>query len=184
MPLRLALLPAVPETFDLNCLLDDLVAAPGLTGICPRWFAFEGGGDCRALPKVQERVLRLFARYYRLRLLPVIAVSAGADPSPLDLETLAQSCGADGFVLCFAAAPPAAARDRLREAFAGSGLVVLAVVTETGARQAQGLPLAAAQDLVPRQGDALVLPLISMTADPWEERLDELPADQPVLLVY
>ncbi len=103
LPMRLGVLLAGTRTepeadAQLNAVRQDVAH---LTAICPAGSVLQADGSWNTLPGSERDINKLFARYYRLWLIPVVECEAPAALKPELFETRAQQTGADGFVLMF-----------------------------------------------------------------------------------
>ncbi len=82
----------------LNAVRQDIAR---LTAICPAGSVLQSDGSWTALPGSDRDINKLFARYYRLWLIPVVECQALSALKPETFETRARQMGADGFILMF-----------------------------------------------------------------------------------
>jgi len=109
LPMRIAMTPSAPsvdeqgvnQTEQLRRLL------PVLTDVSPDWFTVKSTGEWVSTLNEEGDFYNLFARYYRLRLVPVVRVQRGAAVTATDIITICRTHRFDGLLLWFEAEPAA-----------------------------------------------------------------------------
>lgn len=97
LPVQLALLPG---QVDEDSVLEMLKPYIGLlSAVCPTWFIQDANGKIQKKSSAEDVIVRMFTRYNRLRLLPVINVSEDTDLHGSMLAKLAAQNYVRGFVL-------------------------------------------------------------------------------------
>jgi len=184
LAMRLALLPGAQSESESDALLG--VLRPEitlLTDLAPHWFRVNAEGAWSNQIGNDEKLLLLFARYYRIRLMPVVEVAADAKLSGGELISAAEKHKADGFVLLFDSLPDTAWFTRLEAELGACNLKILAMALNADQSKASVRSLAAGSDLLLGAED-----IQDMLYQPWtgkdgkHQPLSELPANKPVLL--
>lgn len=98
-----------------------------LTAICPAGTTIQADGTWTTLPGGDRDISRVFTRYYRLWLTPVVECQAPSAIKPEALEAHAKETGSDGFILKFNAWPGDLWVDSLRQAMKNSDLRILVI---------------------------------------------------------
>lgn len=97
LPVQVAILPG---QVDEDSVLEMLKPYIGLlSAVCPNWFTQDANGKIQKKSGAEEVIMRMFTRYNRLRLLPVIHVSEEAELKGSTLAKLAAQNYVRGFVL-------------------------------------------------------------------------------------
>jgi peptidoglycan/xylan/chitin deacetylase (PgdA/CDA1 family) len=184
LPPRIVVLPAFSGETDLDAKLNLLRQEINhVSDLAPRWFQLNTNGALVAQLGSDAKLLELFARYYRVRLLPVVDVVPGATLSADALIAQAAKNKLDGFVLFFAVMPPAAELAALDRALGSASLKVLAVAVDPDKNTGRIRSLAASSDLLPgaeSEQDILVLPWIGK--DGAHKLLNDLPTEKPAII--
>ncbi|MDZ4197950.1 MAG: hypothetical protein U1E27_01550, partial [Kiritimatiellia bacterium] len=123
LPVRFGLLRSDDERRRDEDLLQILKPhARHLSALIPRWFVQEVDGTLRKETRGENTDLRIFCRYYRLRLMPLVR---SGSPLTLDIPSMiqmAQSENLDGFTLHVARMPPDEWFNKVQESLIGSGI--------------------------------------------------------------
>ncbi|OGV43298.1 MAG: hypothetical protein A2X46_06575 [Lentisphaerae bacterium GWF2_57_35] len=138
---RLVLLPALKATNDVDVLIEKLQPECNyISDLAPLWFRIEENGTWSKSAGENEMLLRLFARYYRLRLMPAVQASSAHQISGSELLAAADKHGFSGFTLLLDRLPEAAWFEKLDRELAGSSLKVLVLALDpvAGACQWRG----------------------------------------------
>lgn len=97
LPVQLAILPG---QVDEDSVLEMLKPYIGLlSAVCPTWFTQDENGNIQKKAGAEDVIVRMFTRYNRLRLLPVINVSEETELKGSILAKLATQNYVRGFVL-------------------------------------------------------------------------------------
>ncbi len=149
LPLRLALLPAVTS----EKMMDDMIAAlrPGvrhMSAICPRWYSVNAQGEWQSSGDKDDRLLRLFAKYNRTLLLPVVDVPAGVAVRVDELLSACESGNGNGVIVNFEVMPSGDALDELEDGLRMKAAMVIAIAMG-GEKTAEIRCLGAARDFLP-----------------------------------
>jgi len=125
LPVRIAMLPQEPSTTGIDEELQRLRALLGTVSDCsPNWFSIAPSGSWLSKLDVADDFFRLFARYYRIRLLPTVTVSPGIVPTGEEIISLAAIHRLDGFVLKFREMPKPDALEALEDDLSGHPVYV------------------------------------------------------------
>ncbi len=168
IPVRIALTPDAPADDDRGeqtARLRRLI--PVLTDISPDWFTVDASGSWNSNIKEENDFYQLFARYYRLRLTPVVRISPNAVITADDIITVCRTHGFNGLVLWFDTMPAKSWFDAMDRDLSTPGLDVIAIADSRGGYTIQGI--AASRTLFRKHGGAMPLTLIN-TDDPGEQR--------------
>lgn len=100
LPLRIAETPAAPdqEADDVQSLQSRLAS---LTDLSPRWYSVDADGQWTSKVDDESSFFSIFARYYRLRLSPMVRVEVGATIAASDIITVCRTHDYDGLMLWF-----------------------------------------------------------------------------------
>ena len=179
---RLALLPVLKDETETDALLAVLQPeSMQLSDLLPRWFRVNSEGVLVNQAGVDEKLLRLFARYYRVRLMPIVEVPADTILTGDELQKAADQYKVDGFVLLFNSLPNKAWFDRIETDLSAAKLKILAIALSADSTKSQIRSLAAGSDLLMGSEDAqdiLCIPWIG--ADGKHAPLSGLPNNKPV----
>jgi len=139
LPFRAAIVPPAPTPEeDENALLERIhQLRPQLSDISPDWFRVDAAGQWHSQMDPEDEFYKIFARYYRLRLSPLVRIAQGTTISPDDILILARTHGYNGFILLFNTMPAEAWFEQMNMALNVPGLDVIAV-----AQAAPGSPAA------------------------------------------
>lgn len=106
LPIRLALLPQTPSTSRVD---EELARMRSLLGTVsdysPDWFSVSPSGSWSSSLEAADDFFRLFARYYRIRLLPTVNVPEGVSIAGADILEIIDIHKLDGVVLRYTAMP-------------------------------------------------------------------------------
>jgi len=143
LPIRLGLLPAATLRQSAEAAGDDPDAPPttliqrlndeigGMSSLAPEWYEVKPGGEVERVRFSGDTEMRLMARFYRVRLLPMTRVASYAD---LDLEALGRVADRDrldGFTFLVDRMPAPAWLERAEEAAIASGLTLHFVLPDS-----------------------------------------------------
>ncbi len=181
IPVRIALTPDAPaddDRGDQTTRLRRLL--PVLTDISPDWYAIDPSGSWTSTVTEESDFFQLFARYYRLRLTPLVRVSPKAVVTADDIITVCRTHGYDGLVLWFDAMPAESWFDDMDRELSTPGLDVIAVAGAQGGHAIRGI--AASRTLFRKHGGAIPVTLVN-TAEDGEQRDTSALAD-PVMFRF
>jgi len=100
LPIRLALLPQTPSTVHVDEELARMRSLLGAVSDCsPDWFHISPSGSWSSSLEAADDFFRLFARYYRIRLMPTVNVLEGAPVAGEDIIEITRIHKLDGLVL-------------------------------------------------------------------------------------
>jgi len=178
LPVRIALTPDAPadddrgeQTARLRSLL------PVLTDISPDWFSIDPAGSWNSHVKEESDFFRLFARYYRLRLTPVVRVSPKAVIAADDIITVCRTHGFDGLVLLFDTMPGESWFDAMDHDLNAPGIDVIAVAGGTTIRG-----IASSRTLFRKHGSAVPLLLVNTARE--DEQTEARQTTDPVMFRF
>jgi len=182
---RLALLPPMKTTDDVDTLLDQLrPESSRISDFAPRWFQISQDGNWTETFGKDEPLLRLFARYCRIRLFPTIEVSSAATLAEADLVAAAAKYGVDGFTVILDQMPGTAWFEKLEGKLDGTPLSVLVMVLDPVNNEGQWRRIGQGRTIL--RGD---MKSQSVLLSPWftpegtHYPLSTLPMQQAVVLV-
>jgi tetratricopeptide (TPR) repeat protein/peptidoglycan/xylan/chitin deacetylase (PgdA/CDA1 family) len=181
LPVRIALTPEAPSEDDRGeqtARLRRLI--PVLTDISPDWFTVDASGSWNSNVKEENDFYKLFARYYRLRLTPVVRISPAAVITAEEIVTVCRTHGFDGLVLWFDAMPPEDWFDAMDRDLSRPGLDVIAVAGTNRGNTIRGI--ASSRTLFGKHGGAMPLRLVN-TAETGESPDTQKIAD-PILFRF
>jgi hypothetical protein len=187
--------PLAPRVLSLSALKDEAeldaslaVIRPEInriTDIAPQWFRIGTDGNWAAALGKEEQLLRLFARYYRVRLMPTVMVEPGAQLRPDDLVANAAKYKLDGFVLVYPVLPDAAWFEAMEHALGATNIKVLVVSLETDKGTGRMRGVAAGADLLSTSAEPTQEALLQVWGrDGAHKPLTELPAAKPAILLF
>ena len=128
LPVQLAIL---PEQLDEESVLVMLKPYIGLfSAICPSWFTQDENGKIKKKAGSEEIIVRMFTRYNRLRLLPVINVSDETELKGSILAKLAAQNYVRGFVLMMHELPADEWFERLARELEASPLDIIVMAID------------------------------------------------------
>ncbi len=128
---RVVLLPPMKTEEDVDTLLDQLRPEFGsISDLAPRWFHIGPNGDWTETLGEDEQLLRLFARYCRMRLVPVIKTESTAALTGADLMDAAEKYNVEGFTLIVDQLPAPAWFEKLEGELTGTPLLILVMVVD------------------------------------------------------
>jgi hypothetical protein len=187
-PVRLALFPEGIHGDDLDQSLASLRQTLGLcTHLCPIWFGIGPYGNWLNWQNADSDVVRLFARYYRLRLWPAVRVKRNTMVMPADILRMARDQNVDGFILLFDEMPTDKWFDLVHQELRMSAVEVTAVVANRATGKSDIRPLGAARDwfLMTTIGEK---PVDTVSIPQGEDGTyvlpERLPARDPLILLY
>lgn len=156
-----------------------------ISDLAPAWFRIVADGSWQATLGSDEPLLRLFARYYRVRLLPIVTVDGGATVNAEDLLKAASRYNVDGFVLSFPVLPDAKWFENAEGVLGASNIKVIAVAldSEKGIGQMRGI--AAGADLLSAAAEGAQETLVHpWTREGTHKSLNEYPTAKPVIVTF
>ncbi len=185
LPLRVAMLPQQSTAHDLDELLEALRPhTRQLTDLAPRFFTIRSNGDWVAHQEEQHRLVRLFARFNRLRIVPAIAVQSTDATALNGLRSRLLEQRFDGAILVMDELPAEDWLEALREEINLAPLDVHLLVRDESGQALDSYPLGAAVDLYHGDPDTWSLPRLSGSLrDPGFRRsVEEWPRHDPLVL--
>ena len=182
---RLLLLPTLPNDSAVDAaLLNIRPDINRLTDLAPAWFHVANDGVWQPAIGGDEQLLRLFARYYRIRLMPAITLDGATVLRAEDLINTAAKHNLDGFVLVFPSMPDNAWFENLERGLSAANLKLLAVSVDLGKPTCQIRGVAAGADLLSANAgsnqEALLLPWLDGSGA--HKPLGDLPTLKPAVL--
>lgn len=131
LPPRIVLMPAFTNDTDVDAKLGVLRSEINhISDLAPRWFQFNADGTLSSALGSDAKLLQLFARYYRVRLMPVVEVAPGAALSADALIAQAAKNKLDGFILLFSVLPSNAELEAFDRALSTAHIKVLALTMD------------------------------------------------------
>lgn len=131
LPMRVAVLPPGPSAQDVDLILDGMREhARHITDLSPRWFTVRADGEWVTHSSPEDRLFRLFGRYHRMRLLPVVEVLSGPDRPVRDVVQRARRHAVDGLILQFNSMPSEEWFEDMREQVGLSRLDIIVMVVD------------------------------------------------------
>ena len=128
---RLVLLPPLRTEEDVDTLLDQLRPEFGsISDLSPRWFHISPNGLWTETLGEDEQLLRLFARYCRMRLVPAIEVSSPDVLTGVDLLAAAEKYDVEGFTIIVDRMPDSAWFEKLESELTGTSLLMLVMAVD------------------------------------------------------
>lgn len=187
--------PLAPRLLSLSGLKDDAALDAALaairpeinhiTDLSPQWFKIGVDGAWQNLFGKEEQMLRLFARYYRVRLMPAVSVEPGAQLRADDLISNAAKYKVDGFVLIYPVLPDAAWFDALERALGASNIKILVVAMEAEKGIGRMRGVAAGGDLLSTSSEVTQETLLQVwSREGAHKPLNELPPAKPAILIF
>ncbi len=140
-----------------------------LNAMSPPWFFQDIGGRVRSENLLTMTETRLLARYYQIRLLPLIRSASPRTLNPAELPQLAQEAKVDGFVLLFPRLPDDAWFARAEEALLDSGLSFIALQLNENQEVVQLREFGPAITLFSGPRESHTLPVVDMALPPKAE---------------
>jgi len=156
-----------------------------ISDLAPRWFTLNADGSLVSTLGNDAKLLQLFARYYRVRMLPVVEVAPGAALNAESLIAQAAKSKVDGFVLLFTALPASAEMDAFSRALGTANLRVLALSVDSAKNTGKIKSLSDNSDLLSGTGtsaDIIVQPWTGK--DGTHKPLSEMPSDKPFVVIF
>ena len=182
---RLLMLPRIKD----DAMLDTILTAVRpeinrVTDISPAWFNITAEGTWQPSIGSEDQLLRLFTRYYRVRLMPAITVETGAQIRAEDLIAAAAKYKVDGFVLIFPALPESTWFDAMDRNLGAANIKILAATWETGKDVAKIRGLAAGLDLLSTGGEGMQDAIVQLwnSSEGTHKSLSDLPSAKAVIL--
>lgn len=128
LPVQLAILPG---QVDEDSVLEMLKPYIGLlSAVCPTWFTQDANGKIQKKSGTEDVIIRMFTRYNRLRLLPVINVSDEAELKGSILAKLAAQNYVRGFVLVMHELPADECFERLARELESAPLDIIVMAID------------------------------------------------------
>ncbi|MBP7830444.1 MAG: polysaccharide deacetylase family protein [Kiritimatiellae bacterium] len=131
-----------------------------LSTVAPFWYRHEMDGTIRRDGDQEFRKVRIFARYHRLRLLPVVRLCDWRNLDPAELARRATEEDVDGFTLTMLQLPPPEWLERAEQALLGTDLTLLAVFLDEDSRSAMLREISAVSGLFPGARKVHMLPIL------------------------
>ena len=182
---RLLVLPGFKTDAQLDATL--AIVRPEInrvTDLSPTWFRVSADGVWQASIGSDEQLIRLFARYYRIRLMPVVAVEGSAQVRADDLINFAAKHKVDGFVLVFPALPDSTWFDALERSLGAANIKLVAVTMDPDKGSGQVHGIGAGADLLSTGGDGTQNATVQLWVAPdgTHKPLSELPPAKAAIL--
>ncbi|MCX7010047.1 MAG: hypothetical protein NTY53_22880, partial [Kiritimatiellaeota bacterium] len=156
-----------------------------LSDLAPQWFHIGADSAWQATFGKEEQMLRLFARYYRVRLMPTVTVDPGAQLHADDLISSAAKYKVDGFILVYPVLPNAAWFDALEHALGASNIKILVVAMEPDKGIGRIRGIAAGGDLLSTSAEVTQEAVLqAWTRDGGHKPLSELPPAKPAIMLF
>ena len=155
-----------------------------LSAVAPFWYRHEMDGTIRPDGDQDFRKVRIFARYHRLRLLPVVRLCDWRSLDPAELVRRATEEDVDGFTLMMLQLPPPEWIERAEQAMLGTPLTFLAVFMDEDSRAATLREIAPNAGLLPGARKVHRLPILlpeELTVDESDGLWRRTPGDAVVL---
>ncbi len=166
LPVRLAMLPQEPDESGDSPQLKQLHNMLGsITDLSPDWFSIDKDGAWNSQPGADDDFFRVFARYYRIRLVPTVRIAPGAKVLPSDILTVTRTHDFDGLVLLFEEMPPDAWFEQMDRELGGPGLDILAVAMDDYSSTGSMRGVAASRTLFQSSGTVKDVPIIECGGD-------------------
>jgi len=182
---RIALLPSIGNEAELDAALATLRPEIfHISDISPRWFRVNADGSWVNTINTDEKLLRLFSRYYHLRVMPVVDVLSNDDINGRELIELSIKHKLDGFILQFENMPDKKWFEVIERNLEGAGLKILAVELQSDGEKGNVRGIADGSDLlmgVEGGLEILVHPWISKDGE--HKPISDLPREKAALLV-
>lgn len=185
LPLRMALLPSHTSAHDLDELLEALRPHTAqLTDLAPRFFTIRPDGEWVTHQAEQQRLIRLFARFHRLRFVPVVQIESTDIDALQGLRERLQDQRADGAILLVEEKPDENWLTALRQEINLAPLDVHLLVQDDTGQALHSYPYGAALDLYRGDPDTWILPRLSGSLrDPaFRRSLEQWPRPDPLVL--
>ncbi|MBU0716447.1 MAG: polysaccharide deacetylase family protein [Verrucomicrobia bacterium] len=128
LPVQLAILPGQVDEDGVLMMLKPYTSL--LSAVCPSWFTQDDNGKIQKKSGSEEVIVRMFTRYNRLRLLPVINVSEEAKLNGSILAKLAAQNYVRGFVLMMRELPADEWFERLARELESAPLDILVMAID------------------------------------------------------
>lgn len=128
LPVRIALTPTSPDSDgdrEHTGRLQKQLST--LTDISPQWFSVDASGSWHSRVEEESDFYRLFARYHRLRLTPMVRIADNTVIEPEDIVTVCRTHQFDGLLFVFDTLPDAAWFDRMDRDLSAPGLDIIAI---------------------------------------------------------
>lgn len=181
-PLRIAVLSPQSGTEAVDKQLQTLrVNEHGMAALCPVWFFVRPGQEWAENVVGDRQIFRVYARYHRLWLLPVVQVPRGTSVAADMLLQQAARHQTDGFLLLFDKMPDDAWFDAMNEALRGAPCHVLACEVDAASKMARVRGVGRGLDLFNGAPESRELSVMQQAELPVS---GALPADLPVMIGY
>ena len=184
LPPRIILLPSFANETEADTKLNILRQEINhVSDLAPRWFRMNTDGSLVNQQGSDAKLLQLFARYYRVRLLPVVEVAPGAVLSADALIAQAAKGRLDGFVLLFSVLPSSAELEALDRALVTANIKVLALTIDTDKNTGKARNLEASSDLIAgMESEQSVIVQSWSGKDGIHKLLNDLPVEKPAII--
>ncbi len=153
-----------------------------LTDISPEWYQVHADGTWESYIQPETDFYRIFSRYYRLRLTPVVKIAASAEVDPQDLVTICRTHGYDGLLLWFANMPDDAWFAEIDRTLQAPDLDIIAMAGRPNAATVRGI--AGNSNLFRPAPDNTLQMLPLQTKQQWENNRDKLTGNTPTALQF
>jgi tetratricopeptide (TPR) repeat protein/peptidoglycan/xylan/chitin deacetylase (PgdA/CDA1 family) len=187
--------PLAPRILQLSAFKDEATIDANLavvrpeinyiTDISPPWFRTGADGSWTPMLGKEEQLLRLFARYYRVRLMPTVMVDAANALRAEDLLNYAAKFKLDGFVLLCQTLPDATWFDNMERSLGAANLKVLVASMDVSKDTGHMRGLASGTDLLSTSPEATQEAVLQKWGrDGSHKPLTELPPAKPAILLF
>jgi tetratricopeptide (TPR) repeat protein/peptidoglycan/xylan/chitin deacetylase (PgdA/CDA1 family) len=169
LPINIGVFEPTTTTWTDSAIVEKLKPNTGeLSVVSPAWFFQDPSGQVRPRDSLEFPRTRLFTRYYKIRLYPMVL---SAIPETLDLQgliALAETSNFPGFVLSFVRMPGEIWFERVEKELIGTGIGLIAVRIDEQNRIAEVRELGGAPSLLagPRQVRTFTLRDLSTSDHP------------------
>ncbi|MBU1694356.1 MAG: polysaccharide deacetylase family protein [Verrucomicrobia bacterium] len=171
LPVRLGWFQRRSETIDDKAFVDLLrPCIQQLSAIAPSWYLHDLDGSIRRELEEDYPHVRIFARYHRARLLPVIRAVSWRTLDVKMLVNLAADDRVDGFTLLMPQMPPEAWFERAEEALLGTSLTLVVARMDEDNKTATLRDVAPYVGLFPGARKFHQLPIVPAGAQPATEQ--------------
>lgn len=185
IPMRIALTAGSPAENDQDRQSENLHRLTSvLTDVSPDWFSIDSSGSWNSVVNEESNFFKLFARYYRLRLTPVVRVSHGAAVTADDIITVCRTHGLDGVILWFETLPGQAWFETMDRELNTPGIDVVAISSSgvSGTETIRGI--AASRSLFKAYGSSVPLVITDAVGSESDAALDAAKSHDPVIFRF
>ena len=184
LPPRIVIMPAFSNDADVDAKLAVLRSEINhISDLAPRWFHFNADGTLSSALGSDAKLLQLFARYYRVRLMPVVEVAPGAALSADALIAQAAKNKLDGFILLFSVMPTNAELEAFDRTLSTAHIKVLALTIDPDKNTGKLRSMEASNDLLSGlEGEQSIVVQPWTGKDDTHKPLSEMPAEKTAIL--